>query len=76
MSHTLKLFLKIIHKRVYKKVEEGIGPFQFGFRSGFGIREALFAFNLLLQRSLEVGRDVFVCFMDYEEGFATVQHKK
>lgn len=42
MSNVLKLFLKIIHKRIYKKCEEYLSETQFGFRNGLGTRDALF----------------------------------
>jgi len=51
MSHT-KIFLKVIHRRIYKKLEENIADTQFGFRNGSGTREALFAYNFLMQRYL------------------------
>lgn len=76
MCHALKIFLKIIHKRIYNKLEEGISNSQFGFRNGFGTREALFAFNTLIQRNLEMNKAVFVCFVDYEKAFDKVQHGK
>ncbi|XP_050513133.1 uncharacterized protein LOC126888800 [Diabrotica virgifera virgifera] len=42
MSHSLKIFLKIIHARFYKKCEENVGEMQFGFCDSMGTREALF----------------------------------
>lgn len=41
MSHILKVFLKVIHERIYPKLEENISETQFGFRNGLGTREAL-----------------------------------
>lgn len=35
MSHLTKLFLKVIHNRIYKKCEATIEDTQFGFRNGF-----------------------------------------
>ncbi|CAG9839912.1 unnamed protein product [Diabrotica balteata] len=52
MSHTLQIFLKIIHNRIYRKLEEDIG--QFEFLEGCGTCEVLFAFNSLTQRCLDV----------------------
>jgi len=49
MSHLLKLFLKIIHSRIFKKCEQDISQSQFGFREGMGTREALFGLNVLFQ---------------------------
>ncbi|KAI5734561.1 hypothetical protein M8J77_007970 [Diaphorina citri] len=76
MSHTLKLFLKIIHLRIYEKLEAGISDSQFGFRSGMGTREALFAVNILIQRCLDLNKDIHACFIDFEKAFDKVQHEK
>ena len=76
MSHVLKLFLKIVHSRIYTKCEENIGRSQFGFKNGFGTREALFSIQVLIQRCRDVNVDVYACFVDYEKAFDTVQHDK
>ena len=76
ISHILKLFLKIIHGRINKKLEEGIDDSQFGFRNGLGTREALFAFNVLAQRCMDMNVDVHVCYIDFEKAFDKVRHEK
>lgn len=76
MSHTLKLFLKIIHKRIYRKLEEDMSNTQFGFREGLGTREALFGINVLFQRCLDMNQDVFACYIDFEKAFDKVKHDK
>jgi hypothetical protein len=75
MSHILKLFLKVIHKRIYKKCEEQISPNQFGFIKAVGIREALF-YTVLIQRCRDVNCDVYACLIDYEKAFGRVDHDK
>lgn len=45
MCHMLKIFLKVIHNRITKKLEAGLGKEQFVFRNGLGTRDALFALN-------------------------------
>lgn len=67
MSHTLKLILKIIHNRIYRKLEEGIGDIQFGFREGYGAHEALFAFNILTQGYLDLNQNIFACFIESKQ---------
>lgn len=76
MSHTLKIYLKIIHKRIYKKCEANISDAQFGFRAGLGTREALFAIQALIQNCRDVRKDIFMCFVEYEKAFDRVQHEK
>ena len=53
-----------------------MGDAQFGFRNGFGTREALFSVQVLAQRCRDVNVDVFMCFVDYEKAFDTVKHDK
>lgn len=76
MSHVLKLFLKIIHERIYRKLEAQIGDTQFGFRNGMGTREALFALQILIQRCRDVNADVYACFIDFNKAFDQVKHDK
>lgn len=76
MSHTLKIFLKIIHLRIYRKLELDISETQFGFRNALGTREALFAFNVLIQRCMDVNQPIYVCFLDYNKAFDRVRHDR
>lgn len=74
MSHLLKLFLKVIHKRIYRICEEQIGPNQFGFVNAVGTREALFSVQVLFQKCRDVSCDVFACLIDYKKAFDRVRH--
>jgi len=56
--------VKVIHRRVYKKLEENIDDTQFGFRNRCCTREALFAYNVLMQRCLDVNQKVYTCFIE------------
>lgn len=76
MSHTLKVFLRVIHSRIRTKLEQSIGNTQFGFRCGYGTREPLFAMQVLIQKCLDQQKDVYACFIDYEKAFDTVNHDK
>ena len=48
---------------------------QFGFRGGFGTRDALFTIQVLVQRCQDMDKDVFLCFIDYEKAFDRVRHQ-
>lgn len=74
LSHVSKLFLKIIHARIYNRCERDISPTQFGFRQGFGTREALFSLTVLLQKCRDQRKDVYMCFIDYQKAFDCVKH--
>lgn len=74
MSHTLKIFLKIIQQRIYKKCERDMSDSQFGFRQGLGTRDAIVATQVLVQNCHDQRKDVCLCFIDYEKAFDRVQH--
>jgi len=74
MSHTLKIFLKIIHYRISIKCERNIGYTQFGFRRCLGTREALVATQVLIQNCNDQRKDIMLCFIDYEKAFDRVRH--
>ncbi|KAL4120153.1 hypothetical protein QTP88_012884 [Uroleucon formosanum] len=74
MNHLLKLFLKIIHKRIYRKCEGQIASNQFGFLNAVGTREALFSAQILFQRCRDVNCSVFACLIDYQKAFDRIRH--
>lgn len=76
MSHTLKVLLKIIQQRIYRKCEEQLDEAQFGFRAGTRTGEVLFAITVLLQKCREYNKSVYVCFIDFQKAFDKVQHDK
>uniref|UniRef100_A0A8D8SMX4 Craniofacial development protein 2 n=1 Tax=Cacopsylla melanoneura TaxID=428564 RepID=A0A8D8SMX4_9HEMI len=76
MSHLLKIFLKVIHGRIFKLCEEQVSESQFGFRRAVGTREALFSIQVLFQRCRDVNCDIYACFVDYQKAFDRVQHSK
>lgn len=79
MSHSLKVFLIIIHYRKYiyiKKLELDISVTQFGFRNDVGTREALCAMNVFMERCLDMNVDLQVCFVAYEKAFEKIIHEK
>ena len=69
MSHVLKIALGIIHQRIYTKCDQYVGEEQFGFRLGYGTREALFGLNVLLQKCKDQSQEVHLCFIGYEKAF-------
>lgn len=61
MSHTLKLFLKIIHTRIHNKLEQNINGFNF---------------YVLTQRCVDVNKNVNTCFVDYDKAFEKLRLNK
>ena len=58
------------------KAESYISDSQFGFRKGVGTRDAIGVMRMLCERSLDVGQDVYVCFVDFEKAFDRVDWVK
>ena len=69
MSHVTKLLLKIIQVRITAKINKEVSELQSGFRSGMGIREGIFNLRSICERALEVGKEVYICFIDYTKAF-------
>ncbi|KAG1671332.1 Craniofacial development protein 2 [Nymphon striatum] len=76
MSHVTKLLLKIILQRITNKINQEVSRLQSGFRSGSGTREGIFNLRNIYERSLEVQKDVYICFIDYRKAFDRTETKK
>lgn len=66
MCHFVKMFLKVIHRRVYKLCKNQMSNTQFGFRASVGTIQTLFGIQVLFQGSRYVNCDVYACFIDYQ----------
>ena len=76
MSHLTKLLLRILLLRMKSKIRPEISSHQFGFMADTGTRNAIFSLSTLIDRSLEMQKDVFICFIDYAKAFDKVRHEK
>ena len=76
MSHVTKIILRIILARVRNKINPEIGWEQFGPRKNKGTRTAIFVMRTLAERSIEVQKDIFAIFIDYEKAFDKVKHEE
>ena len=78
ITHASKILLNILTKRIESKVTTTnyIGEDQYGFRRGKGTRDAIAVLRCLGERSLEHGKDLYICFVDYEKAFDRVNWLK
>ena len=76
ISHASKILLRILTNRVEARAKHFIGKNQFGFRKGCGTRDAIGVMRMLCERSLELDKDVFICFVDFEKAFDRVDWVK
>ena len=67
LCHYLKLLEKVVEARLRKIVEVKLGEEQCGFRPGYGTTDLMFVIRQLLEKHLEVGKDVFLAFLDLEK---------
>src|SRR5688572_14257763 len=47
-----------------------------GFRKGKGTRDAIFQLRTACERSLEMNKNIYLCFIDYQKAFDRVSHDK
>ena len=76
MSHVTKLLLRIIMMRVRNKINPEIAEEQCGFVEGKGTTNAIFILRTLIERALEIQKDVYLCFIDYTKAFDGVRHNE
>ena len=46
------------------------------FRTGSGKREGIFNLRTVCERAIDLGKDVYICFIDYTKAFDRVKHSK
>ena len=76
INHASKILLKILTKRLECKAEHFLSDDQYGFRKERGTRDGIAALRVLCERSLEVNKTVYICFVDYEKAFDRVNWVK
>src|SRR6266568_4292473 len=76
ICHATKIMLRVLTKRIEAKTKQLLGRNQFGFRKGFGTRDAVGVMWTLCEKSLEHGNEVYICFVDFEKAFDRVDWVK
>lgn len=61
-------------RKMRNKILPEISETQFGFMADKGTRNAIFALKTLMERSIEVQKDLYLCFIDYSKAFDEVRH--
>ncbi|GFR67399.1 endonuclease-reverse transcriptase [Elysia marginata] len=74
MSHMTKILLRVVMMRIRSKIEPEIADEQYGFVEGKGTTNAIYTLRMLIQRAIEVQKDVYLCFIDYTKAFDRVRH--
>ena len=74
MSQLGKIVLRVILNRIRNMIRPEIPEEQYGFVKGKGTANAIFLLRMISERAVEMQRDVFLCFIDYQKAFDTVRH--
>ena len=74
MSQITKIILKVILKRIRRKIRREVSEEQCGFMEGKGTSNAIFILRMIVERTIEKQRDLYLCFIDYEKAFDRVKH--
>ena len=76
MSYLTKILLRIIMNRTRNKTRPEIAQEQCCFAEGKGTTNAIYILRTVIERSLEVQQDLYLCFIDFIKAFDTVKHEK
>jgi len=78
LGHAAKVLIRVLTKRIEAKANaiNHIGKDQFGFRKGKGTRDTIATLRVLEERSLQRGKDLCICFVDYEKALDRVDWRK
>ncbi|GFO40610.1 endonuclease-reverse transcriptase [Plakobranchus ocellatus] len=74
MSHFTKILLRALMHRMRKSIRPEISPKQFGFMLDKRTRNAIFTLSMLMERCIEMQKDLHLCFIDYSKAFDKVRH--
>ena len=75
MSHETKLVFRIVINIIRGRTLHEMAQEQYGFMPDKGTGNAIFVTRMLVERSIEKQKDVYVCFFDYSKAFGMVKHK-
>ncbi|GFO09383.1 RNA-directed DNA polymerase from mobile element jockey-like [Plakobranchus ocellatus] len=74
MSHFTKILLRVLVHRMRKSIRPEISPKQFGFMPDKVTRSAIFTLSMLMERCIEMQKDLHLCFIDYSKAFDKVRY--
>src|SRR5437870_11073996 len=74
MSVVFKLILRMLMQRKRNKIRPEINKSQCGFMNDTGTRNAIFILRNIYERSIEVNKDLYLCFIDFTNAFDRVRH--
>ena len=74
LSHSYKIFTRLLQTRIERTLDENQPREQAGFRKGYSTTDHLQALNQIIEKSNEYKLPLCIGFIDYEKAFDTVEH--
>jgi len=74
ISHANKVMLKIFQARLQPYVNCELPGVQAGFRKGRGIRDQIANICWIFEKTRELQKNIYICFIDYTKAFDCVDH--
>lgn len=69
MSHMSKILLRVLINRVKGRTKSVIGEVQYEYVEDKGTRSAIYLLRMMMERSIQVQKDLYVCFIGYVKAF-------
>ena len=69
MSHMSNILLRVLINRVKGRTKSVIGEVQYGYVEDKGTRSAIYLLRMMMERSIQVQKDLYVCFIGYVKAF-------
>ena len=76
ITHTAKIVLKILGRRIVKKIEDVLEKDCLVFRRGKEIRGAIGMLKIIPERTLDINKELCSCFRDWQMAFDHVNWTK
>ena len=74
LSHSYKIFTRLLQTRIERTLDENQPREQAGFRKGYSTTDHLQALNQIIEKSNVYNLPLCIGFIDYEQAFDTVEH--
>ena len=74
LSHSYKIFTRLLQTRIERTLDENQPREQAGFRKGYSTTDYLQVLNQIIEKSNEYNLPLYIAFIDYEKAFDTIEH--
>ena len=76
ISHASNVILKILYARLQHHANQELPNVQAGFRKGRGTRDQIVNIHWVKEKTRELQKNIYFCFIDYTKAFDCVDHNK